>query len=365
VSKVLLRGGTAAEWAAANPILAARECGVETDTHRLKVGDGVTAWATLPYSSAISDSSVTSAMIVDGTILGTDIASGTVTSANIADGTIVNGDISASASIVGSRLADGAITPIKTSAGYVAKTALYTPTNDDRVIDCTSGTYTVTLPTAAAQTGRTFVIRNSGTGVITIGRTGSETIAGAASQALAGYGSLEVVSNGINWLVLRGQYADETVGRRIWNWNHAYSTGGGWQLTYSDTGMRTDTSMLASGWEVLSTINYLSRTGSLVQYNAILQKTGTGQTVANADTIFTLPAGFRPSTSHYRSITAWQTWPTAGPTALNIANTGAAQYGIATATGLTNPVLYINISFHTVDAWPASLPGSAYGTIPL
>lgn len=345
MSKVLLRGGTAAEWTAANPILAARECGVETDTHRLKVGDGATAWATLPYSSAIADSSVTSAMIVDGTI--------------------VDADINASAAIVGSKLANGAITPIKQSAGYVAKTALYTPTNDDRIIDCTSGTYTVTLPTAASQTGRTFIIRNSGTGVITIGRTGSETIAGAASQALAGYGFLEVVSNGTNWLVACGQYADETVGRRVWNWNHAYSTGGGWQLTYSDTGLRVDASMLASGWEVLSSINYLSRIGSLVQYNAILQKTGTGQTVANADTIFTFPAGFRPSTEHYRSITAWQTWPTAGPTALNVASTGAAMYAIATATGLTNPVLYINLSFRTVDAWPASLPGSASGSIPL
>lgn len=45
-----LRGGTASEWVAANPILLSREPGVETDTHAFKVGDGTTPWNDLPYS---------------------------------------------------------------------------------------------------------------------------------------------------------------------------------------------------------------------------------------------------------------------------------------------------------------------------
>lgn len=48
--KIQLRGGTAAEAQAANPILAAREIAVETDTGLCKVGDGVTPWNALPYS---------------------------------------------------------------------------------------------------------------------------------------------------------------------------------------------------------------------------------------------------------------------------------------------------------------------------
>lgn len=44
-----LRRGTAAEWTAANPILAAGEPAVETDTHREKLGDGTTAWNSLGY----------------------------------------------------------------------------------------------------------------------------------------------------------------------------------------------------------------------------------------------------------------------------------------------------------------------------
>ena len=46
---ILLRRGTAAEWTASNPILLEAEVGVETDTKKLKVGDGLTVWASLPY----------------------------------------------------------------------------------------------------------------------------------------------------------------------------------------------------------------------------------------------------------------------------------------------------------------------------
>lgn len=48
---IKLKGGTAAEWTAANPVLRARELGVETDTLNSKLGDGVTRWNVLPYAS--------------------------------------------------------------------------------------------------------------------------------------------------------------------------------------------------------------------------------------------------------------------------------------------------------------------------
>ncbi len=43
------RGDTAANWTAANPVLAQREMGIETDTMLYKFGNGVTAWNSLPY----------------------------------------------------------------------------------------------------------------------------------------------------------------------------------------------------------------------------------------------------------------------------------------------------------------------------
>jgi hypothetical protein len=47
---IQFRHGTAAEWAATNPILAEGEVGVELDTDLFKIGDGVTAWNAKEYA---------------------------------------------------------------------------------------------------------------------------------------------------------------------------------------------------------------------------------------------------------------------------------------------------------------------------
>jgi hypothetical protein len=44
-----LRRGTAALWTSVNPTLAAGIQGYETDTKKMKIGDGVTAWNSLAY----------------------------------------------------------------------------------------------------------------------------------------------------------------------------------------------------------------------------------------------------------------------------------------------------------------------------
>ncbi len=46
---IQLRRGTAAAWAAENPVLDAGESGFETDTRKFKIGDGTTAWNSLQY----------------------------------------------------------------------------------------------------------------------------------------------------------------------------------------------------------------------------------------------------------------------------------------------------------------------------
>jgi hypothetical protein len=50
ITRVRWKRGTAADWTAANPVLRLGEPGWETDSHTGKVGDGVTAWTSLPYS---------------------------------------------------------------------------------------------------------------------------------------------------------------------------------------------------------------------------------------------------------------------------------------------------------------------------
>lgn len=50
--QIILRKGTASEWTASNPTLASGELGYETDTKKLKIGNGTTAWNSLAYAEA-------------------------------------------------------------------------------------------------------------------------------------------------------------------------------------------------------------------------------------------------------------------------------------------------------------------------
>jgi hypothetical protein len=49
-SRFQIRRGTAAEWTASNPTLAAGEWGFEKDTGRFKIGRGTIAWTALEYA---------------------------------------------------------------------------------------------------------------------------------------------------------------------------------------------------------------------------------------------------------------------------------------------------------------------------
>jgi len=48
--KIQIRNGSSGSWAATNPILSIAEPGIEGDTGRFKIGDGVTNWNLLPYT---------------------------------------------------------------------------------------------------------------------------------------------------------------------------------------------------------------------------------------------------------------------------------------------------------------------------
>ncbi len=50
---IQIKRGTASSWTSANTILAAGEVGFETDTRKMKVGDGSTAWSSLNYVDSI------------------------------------------------------------------------------------------------------------------------------------------------------------------------------------------------------------------------------------------------------------------------------------------------------------------------
>ena len=132
--KMAQRRDTAANWTSANPTLLAGEIGIESDTSKIKLGTGSTAWTSLSYTpwSQVSTYPFVNADIASGAaiaysklatltsgniVLGSSAnvatstaVTGDVTISNtgvtaIASGVIVNADINASAAIVDTKLA--------------------------------------------------------------------------------------------------------------------------------------------------------------------------------------------------------------------------------------------------------------------
>lgn len=53
MTRIVHRHDTSANWTSINPTLSQGEFGVEDDTGKFKIGDGQTAWNSLPYSYSV------------------------------------------------------------------------------------------------------------------------------------------------------------------------------------------------------------------------------------------------------------------------------------------------------------------------
>lgn len=89
---------------------------------------------------------------------------------------------------------------------YISKTANYTATAANYSIECTTGTFQITLPTAVGITGREYEIVNSGAGTITIGTTSGETFINVLTTpttlTMSTVGTRKVRSNGAAWMLV-------------------------------------------------------------------------------------------------------------------------------------------------------------------
>lgn len=64
---ILLRNDTAANWTTENPVLSKGEVGIEIDTNKFKIGDGVKTWSQLGYAGTVVAASSTNGKIkIDG-----------------------------------------------------------------------------------------------------------------------------------------------------------------------------------------------------------------------------------------------------------------------------------------------------------
>lgn len=73
LARMLVTRDTAAGFASDDPVLRVGEMGIETDTNKMKVGDGVTAWSGLEYvTGALADDALHAIIGDDGAFVGDD-----------------------------------------------------------------------------------------------------------------------------------------------------------------------------------------------------------------------------------------------------------------------------------------------------
>ena len=94
-TRILLRRDTSANWASANTVLANGEIGYDTTLDRIKVGDGSTAWASLPFTTNVDIASNANA----GLLSASDYAELSGATANNTASKIVKRDASGNFSV--------------------------------------------------------------------------------------------------------------------------------------------------------------------------------------------------------------------------------------------------------------------------
>jgi len=176
VTQIQVRRGTASQWTSTNPTLASGEQGFETDTGKMKIGNGSTAWNSLSYTGAGTVTSITA---------GTGLSGGTITSTGTIaiDSTVAT--LTGSQTLTNKTLTAPVIT-IATSAQTASYTLVLTDQSDlVEISNASANTLTVPLNSSVAfPTGTTITILQTGAGQTTITPTGGVTINGTPGLKL-------------------------------------------------------------------------------------------------------------------------------------------------------------------------------------
>jgi hypothetical protein len=181
VTQIQVRRGTASQWTSTNPVLASGEWGFESDTNKVKIGNGSSAWNSLSY---IGSGTVTSVAT------GTGLTGGTITSTGtLSIDTSVTADLTTAQTLTNKTL-----TAPKINLTLNAQTGTtYTfvlGDNGQLVTASNASAQTYSIPTNASvayPTGTQINIIQIGAGQVTIQAvtSGTTTVASTGATATA------------------------------------------------------------------------------------------------------------------------------------------------------------------------------------
>jgi hypothetical protein len=212
--KIQFRRGTASEWNLNNPILSQGEAGWETDTGRFKVGNGLTPWNSLAYSSGVTGPTGSTPTV----------SVGTTTTLNPGSNATVANSGTSTAAVLNFGIPIGATGP----QGALGPTGPTGPTGAQGITGPTGAASQVTGPTGpTGPTGAQGVTGPTGADSQVTGPTGPTGPQGAQGVPITLKGSVATVaalpSTGN---VLNDAYiVDENGDIYVWDGSQWYSAG--------------------------------------------------------------------------------------------------------------------------------------------
>lgn len=241
---IQVRRDTAANWTSTNPTLAPGEMGFETDTGKLKIGTGSTAWTSLLYSTDASD--ITGATLASN-VTGSSLTSvGTLTSLTVTGESSINNILN-----VTTVLAAGLGFRVKADSTNASAIIQFT---DNAVsaqwstIVATNNLLSVTTPLAATSFNGSATAATTSTGATGVGYMGlpqNSTTTGTYTLVAADAGK-HIYSTATRTITIPGNatggsQVDFPIGATI-----VFANATGTTLTLSMDATTTDTCLLSS-----------------------------------------------------------------------------------------------------------------------
>ena len=204
--KIQHRRGSAAEWTVTNPVLLAGELGYETDTTRLKFGDGGSQWTSLPYVGSYGSSSldglsdVTLASPAAGAVLrysGTEWVNYTLAKSDVGLGNVDNTS-DANKPVSTAQSAD-ATSKANAAQAYAVQRGNHTGTQSVSTITVSSTDRLLGRSSAGAGTGEEIVCTSAGRALLDDADNAAQrTTLGLGTMATQSAASVAITGGSIN-----------------------------------------------------------------------------------------------------------------------------------------------------------------------